>query len=113
MGHEQVVQATGAGQADLNAGLKQRHRLLAQQAFGVVERDSLEKSLGRQAGPAGERFLELRRRLLQTRCDVLERGLLAPSAGNNVIRLLPPLNATAEELARSVQIFRETLAAKA
>ena len=42
-----------------------------------------------------------------------ERGLLAPSAGNNVIRLLPPLNATAEELARSVQIFRETLAAKA
>ena len=41
-----------------------------------------------------------------------ERGLLAPSAGGNVIRLLPPLNATPEELAKSVQIFRETLAAK-
>jgi acetylornithine/N-succinyldiaminopimelate aminotransferase len=42
-----------------------------------------------------------------------ERGLLAPPAGGNVVRLLPPLNATAEELARSVQIFREVLSAKA
>ena len=42
-----------------------------------------------------------------------ERGLLVPSAGNNVVRLLPPLNATAEELAKSVQIFRDVLAAKA
>ena len=41
-----------------------------------------------------------------------ERGLLAPSAGGNVIRLLPPLNATTDELAKSVQIFREVLAAK-
>jgi acetylornithine/N-succinyldiaminopimelate aminotransferase len=42
-----------------------------------------------------------------------ERGLLAPPAGGNVIRLLPPLNASAEELARSVEIFRAVLAAKA
>ncbi|MEY4940818.1 MAG: hypothetical protein RIQ93_2553 [Verrucomicrobiota bacterium] len=42
-----------------------------------------------------------------------ERGLLAPSAGNNVVRLLPPLNATAEELAKSVEIFRAVLGAKA
>src|SRR3954471_7322591 len=42
-----------------------------------------------------------------------ERGLLAPSAGNNVIRLLPPLNATVEELAKSVEIFRAVLKAKA
>ncbi len=41
-----------------------------------------------------------------------ERGLLAPSAGGNVVRLLPPLNATADELARSVEIFRAVLAAK-
>ncbi|MBL9187837.1 MAG: aspartate aminotransferase family protein [Opitutaceae bacterium] len=41
-----------------------------------------------------------------------ERGLLAPSAGGNVVRLLPPLNATAEELAKSVEIFRAALAAK-
>jgi acetylornithine/N-succinyldiaminopimelate aminotransferase len=42
-----------------------------------------------------------------------EQGLLAPTAGNNVVRLLPPLNATREELARSVEIFRTVLAAKA
>ena len=42
-----------------------------------------------------------------------ERGLLVPSAGGNVIRLLPPLNATAAELARAVEIFRSALQAKA
>ena len=41
-----------------------------------------------------------------------ERGLLVPSAGGNVIRMLPPLNATAEELAKAVEIFREMLATK-
>jgi acetylornithine/N-succinyldiaminopimelate aminotransferase len=41
-----------------------------------------------------------------------ERGLLAPSAGGQVIRLLPPLNVTQDELAKSVQIIREMLAAK-
>ena len=42
-----------------------------------------------------------------------ERGLLATPSGGNVIRFLPPLNASADELARSVEIFRATLAAKA
>ena len=42
-----------------------------------------------------------------------ERGLLAPSAGGNVVRLLPPLNASVAELQRAVEIFREVLAAKA
>jgi acetylornithine aminotransferase/acetylornithine/N-succinyldiaminopimelate aminotransferase len=42
-----------------------------------------------------------------------ERGLLVPTAGNNVVRFLPPLNATAEELSRSVEIFRSVLATKA
>lgn len=41
-----------------------------------------------------------------------EAGLLVPSAGGNVIRLLPPLTATAEELAESVEIIRGVLAAK-
>jgi len=41
-----------------------------------------------------------------------ERGLLVAPAGGNVIRLLPPLNATAKELAQSVEIFRAVLAAK-
>jgi acetylornithine/N-succinyldiaminopimelate aminotransferase len=38
-----------------------------------------------------------------------ERGLLAAPAGGNVVRLLPPLNATEEELAQSVAIFRDAL----
>ncbi|HZP60739.1 MAG TPA: aspartate aminotransferase family protein [Opitutaceae bacterium] len=42
-----------------------------------------------------------------------EKGLLAVASGNNVIRLLPPLVATADELARSVEIFRSVLTAKA
>lgn len=41
-----------------------------------------------------------------------EEGLLVPSAGGNVIRLLPPLNATADELARSVEILRAVFVAK-
>jgi acetylornithine/N-succinyldiaminopimelate aminotransferase len=41
-----------------------------------------------------------------------ERGLLATPSGGNVIRFLPPLNATADELARSVEIFRTVLATK-
>ena len=40
-----------------------------------------------------------------------ERGLLAPAAGGNIIRLLPPLTATAEQLALSVEILRATLRA--
>ncbi len=42
-----------------------------------------------------------------------ERGLLATPSGGNVIRLLPPLNTTAADLARSVEIFRDVLVAKA
>jgi len=42
-----------------------------------------------------------------------ERGLLTVGSGNNVIRLLPPLIATADELARSVEIIRGALQAKA
>lgn len=42
-----------------------------------------------------------------------DRGLLVPGAGNNVIRFLPPLNATSEELAKSVEIFRSVLETKA
>jgi len=39
-----------------------------------------------------------------------DRGLLAAGSGGNVVRLLPPLTASAEELAESVQIFRAALA---
>ena len=39
-------------------------------------------------------------------------GLLVPMAGGNVVRLLPPLNATAAELNRSVQFVEQALAAR-
>jgi acetylornithine aminotransferase/acetylornithine/N-succinyldiaminopimelate aminotransferase len=42
-----------------------------------------------------------------------ENGLLVPSAGGNVLRLLPPLTATLDELNQSVEILRKILAAKA
>jgi acetylornithine aminotransferase/acetylornithine/N-succinyldiaminopimelate aminotransferase len=42
-----------------------------------------------------------------------ERGLLVVPSGNNVLRFLPPLVATAAELDRSVAILRATLEAKA
>lgn len=38
-----------------------------------------------------------------------EAGLLVCGAGNNVFRLLPPLTATRDELARSVEIIRSVL----
>ena len=41
-----------------------------------------------------------------------EQGLLAPTAGGNVVRLLPPLIATSDELAGSVRIFRDVLEAR-
>jgi len=41
-----------------------------------------------------------------------ELGLLAVVAGNNVIRLLPPLTASVEELTKSVEILRAVFVAK-
>jgi acetylornithine/N-succinyldiaminopimelate aminotransferase len=43
---------------------------------------------------------------------LLERGLLTAVAGVNVIRLLPPLNASAAELSRSVAIFWDVLTSR-
>jgi acetylornithine aminotransferase/acetylornithine/N-succinyldiaminopimelate aminotransferase len=39
-----------------------------------------------------------------------EAGMLCPLAGNNTIRLLPPLTATPADLAKSVAIVRSVLA---
>ena len=44
--------------------------------------------------------------------ELRERGLLAPSAGGNTIRLLPPLIATPEHLQRATEIIRAVLAKK-
>ncbi len=42
-----------------------------------------------------------------------DAGLLVPSAGGNVVRLLPPLNATTAELERATLILDQVLAARA
>jgi acetylornithine/N-succinyldiaminopimelate aminotransferase len=44
--------------------------------------------------------------------DLRERGLLVVPSGNNVLRFLPPLVATAAELDRATVILREALAAR-
>jgi acetylornithine/N-succinyldiaminopimelate aminotransferase len=41
-----------------------------------------------------------------------ENGLLAPIAGGNTIRLLPPLTASVDDLAKSVEILRTTLSGR-
>lgn len=101
----------------------------------VIERDGLLEKVRGQSGPWHEALRQLAPDFPQhvsgvrgigylvgvqmtadpmpTIAALRERGLLAPSAGGNVIRLLPPLNATTDELAKSVQIFRAALAAKA
>ncbi len=100
----------------------------------VIERDGLLEKVRAQSGPWHEALQQLAADFprhvtgvrgmgylvgVQMSSDpspyiaaLRERGLLAPSAGGNVVRLLPPLNATADELAKAVAIFRDVLAAK-
>ena len=47
-----------------------------------------------------------------THVALRENGLLAPLAGGNTIRLLPPLNITADDLSKSVEILRKSLAGR-
>jgi acetylornithine/N-succinyldiaminopimelate aminotransferase len=101
----------------------------------VIERDNLLEKVRTQSGPWHEALRKMAADFpkhittvrgigylvgLQMAADptpyvtaLRERGLLAPTAGGNVIRLLPPLNATPAELDKSVQIFRDMLAARA
>jgi acetylornithine/N-succinyldiaminopimelate aminotransferase len=101
----------------------------------VIERDGLLEKVRANSGPW---YVELRKLAAEFPQQVLgvrglgylvgvqlasdpglyitalrERGLLAPSAGGNVVRLLPPLNVTPEDLAKSVEIFRAVLKARA
>lgn len=99
----------------------------------VLEKEDLLRNVTRLSGPWHEALrglitefpdhvLGLRGRGfmvgLQMTGDVLawcaalrDAGMLVPVAGGNVVRLLPPLNATADELAKSVSIFRQVLKA--
>ncbi len=101
----------------------------------VIEREKLLEHVARASGPwiaaleklaadfpaqikavRGRGFLvgvQLAAEIAPCLAALREKGLLAVASGNNVIRLLPPLTATADELTRSVEIFRAVLAAKA
>jgi acetylornithine aminotransferase/acetylornithine/N-succinyldiaminopimelate aminotransferase len=102
--------------------------------LNVLERDKLLEKVTRLSGPWIAEFTKLSAEFpkqltgvrgrgflvgLQFASDTApyltalrEHGLLVVGAGGNAIRVLPPLIATAEELARSVEIFREVLKAK-
>jgi len=99
----------------------------------VIERDGLMAHVARESVPwiaeLRRMALEFPRHVLEVRglgflvgvqmasdsapyaAALREHGLLTAVAGVNVVRLLPPLNATAAELSRSVEIFREVLRA--
>ena len=101
----------------------------------VIEREKLLEHVARASGPwiaaleklaadfpaqvkavRGRGFLvgvQLAGEIAPYLAALREKGLLAVASGNNVIRLLPPLTATADELTRSVEIFQAVLAAKA
>ncbi len=69
----------------------------------------------RVLGVRGRGFLVGVQMAEDTAADVTalrEAGLLVAPAGGNVLRFLPPLNATRQELAQSVEIFRKVLASR-
>ena len=43
-------------------------------------------------------------------CEALiEKGLLVPPAGPEIVRLLPPLNVSADEIDQALQLIKEAL----
>ena len=88
MGDEEIMQATGAGQADLIGGIQHGCRV-AQQLAGMVDGQGLEEGLGAQARPAGEEPLEMGGAEACSAPQGLQRGLLAPVFARGKSRLLP------------------------
>ncbi len=54
--------------------------------------------------------IELRHKVASTLQAMLERGVIALPAGLTVLRLLPPLVITDEQLERVLNVLREVLA---
>ncbi|ESW89906.1 hypothetical protein X772_06775 [Mesorhizobium sp. LSJC280B00] len=76
VGDEQIVQPAWAGHAEFERGFKQRHAGIEQLAR-MIEGDGLQKSLGRQAGPAGEQLLQPGRCLADLLGQHFQRRLVA------------------------------------
>ena len=81
VGHEQIVQAAGAGQPDLISGVEHA-RGIAQQLPRAVERERLQERLRRQPGPAAEQVMQFGRRDAGGFGDGFDLGLLAPMAAD-------------------------------
>ncbi|MGH7997005.1 MAG: aspartate aminotransferase family protein [Opitutaceae bacterium] len=100
--------------------------------FDVIEQDRLLEHVARESGPWLERLARVAQSFPGHLRDVRgigflvglvvasdpanyiglfrEEGLLAVPSGGNVVRLLPPLNTTAADLARSAELIRSALA---
>ena len=81
MGHEQIVQPAGTGQADFVSGVEHACGI-AQQLPRAVERQRLQKCLRGDAGPAPEQMVQFGRRHAGGFGDGLDLGLLAPMAAD-------------------------------
>ena len=112
------------------AGLRGRAGRAARDRQGEAAREGgrQQRAVVEETGEAGRRFspqlkavrgrgyligLQMAGDPAPYQAALREAGLLAPGAGNNVIRLLPPLIATRVHLDRSVEILRGVLQAKA
>ena len=58
MGHEQIMQPTGAGQSDLIGGIEHTGGI-AQQLSGVIDRKRLKEGFRAEASPPHEQALEM------------------------------------------------------
>ena len=81
MGDEQIMQPAGARKTQFVARVKQ-WQIAGKQPLGVIEGNGLQKRLGRKPGPAGEQFLQLRRRLSNRIGERIEIGLILPVFGD-------------------------------
>ena len=96
----------------------ERERLMEKVAFNSVPWIASLKQLAKDfpklvLGVRGAGYLvglQLASDPAPTLAALREAGLLVPSAGGNVIRLLPPLTASPDELAQSVEILRAVFA---
>ena len=97
---ERLLEKVTANSAVWHAALAQLAKDFPQQVVGL-------RGLGYLTG------VQLTSDPVPVQTALREAGLLAPTAGGNVIRLLPPLTVTPEELAQSIDIWRKVLTMKA
>jgi len=73
-GHEQIVQPSRAGQSHVERRLQDTRRF-AQTAFGVLDREALQKVLGRDTGPTMKEPVKVGFAQTARGGEVAQRGL--------------------------------------